>query len=855
FRIEPGEIESKLAALDGVGEAVVLAREDETGDKRLIAYYTGSDDLTAETLRTQLARELPDYMVPVAYVRLEALPLTPNGKLDRKVLPAPEGDAYSRRAYEEPLGQTEQTLASIWAELLKVDKVGRHDNFFDLGGHSLLAITLIERMRRQGMPVDVRTLFIAPTLAELAGAIAKEASSVQIEVPANLIPEDCAQITPELLPLVKLTQAEIDRIVETVPGGVANVEDIYPLAPLQEGIFFHYLMARDGDAYQLPSVLAFDSKARLESFVSAMQSVINRHDILRTAILWEGLPEPVQVVWRSAPLQWEELTLSSQDPVNEMKDHLDPGKHRIDIRQAPLVRAYIAEDKANGSWLLGLLNHHLAIDHTTLEIIVEEIDAHRRGEEHRLPAPIPFRNFVAQARLGVSRKEHETFFREMLGTIDEPTAPFGLLDVQGDQPGIVEARLELESTLSRRLRKRARALGVSPASLCHLAWAQVLGRLTGREDVVFGTVLFGRMQGGESTGRAVGLFINTLPVRITVGDDPVAQAVRNTHMLLARLLHHEHAPLSLTQRCSAVPPPAPLFTTFFNYRYNQGDNASNVRLTAWEGVELLYSAERTNYPLALSVDDFGESFGLCVQAREPIDPQRVCGYMHTALEYLMNALEQTPQKAVRSIEVMSESERQQLLYDWNATKAAYPRDKCIHELFEEQAQKTPEAVAVVYEDKRLTYGELNEQANRLAHHLIALGVGPDSRVAIGVERGLEMVVGLLAILKAGGAYVPLDPAYPAQRLQYMLQDSAPMVLLTQQRLREYFGSIPEKTAVIELDGDGELWSDLDAGNIKASQLGLRPHHLAYVIYTSGSTGKPKGVMVEHSGLVNLAQEQ
>jgi len=221
----------------------------------------------------------------------------------------------------------------------------------------------------------------------------------------------------------------------------------------------------------------------------------------------------------------------------------------------------------------------------------------------------------------------------------------------------------------------------------------------------------------------------------------------------------------------------------------------------------------------------------------------------------MDALEQTPQKAVRSIEVMSQVERQQVLYDWNATKAAYPRDKCLHELFEEQAAKSLESIAVACEDKRLSYRELNEQANRLAHHLLGLGVEPDSPVAICVERSLEMVVGLLAILKAGGAYVPLDPAYPAQRLQYMLQDCAPVVLLTQQSLREHFGSIPEKVTVIELDGDGALWSDLDAGNIKASQLGLTPHHLAYVIYTSGSTGKPKGVMVEHSGLVNLAQEQ
>jgi len=654
-------------------------------------------------------------------------------------------------------------------------------------------------------------------------------------------------ISPELLPLVDLTQTQIDRIVETVPGGAANIQDIYPLAPLQEGMLFHHLLEQKGDVYLESSVMAFDTKARLDNFINALQAVIERHDVLRTAVLWEGLSEPVQVVWRRAPLQMEEVTLSSADPAHELRDHIDPRKQRIDIRQAPLVRFYIAEDEANGSWLLGILSHHLAVDHSSLEFILEEIQAHLLGEAHRLPAPVPFRNFVVQARLGVSRKAHETFFRQMLGTVDAPTAPFGLLDVQGDGSGIAEAVLQLDNDFSGRLRNLARAARVSVASLCHLAWAQVLGRLAGREDVVFGTVLFGRMQGGESTDRGLGLFMNTLPVRIVVGDDTVEQAVKKTHALLAQLLHHEHASLVLAQRCSSVPFSMPLFTTLLNYRYTQ----QVATQTAWEGMEVLHGEERTNYPLTLSVNDFGTGLGLTAHARESIDPKRICAYMHTALAHLADALEQATKHAVRFIEVIPESERQRILHDWNKTETEYPKDKCMHQLFEEQVQKTPEAVAVVYEDKNLTYRELNEQANRLAHHLIGLGIGPDSRVAIGVERSLEMVVGLLAILKAGGAYVPLDPAYPMERLEYMLEDSSPLALLTQSSLRGQFGSIPEKTAVIELDGDGELWSDLDAENIKASQQGLTPHHLAYVIYTSGSTGKPKGVMIEHHALTNF----
>ncbi|HVG43962.1 MAG TPA: amino acid adenylation domain-containing protein, partial [Longimicrobium sp.] len=250
FRIELGEIEARLAEHPEVREAVVLAREDVPGEQRLVAYVVG--DVEAGALREHLLRELPEYMVPAAYVVLEALPQTANGKLDRKALPAPEEDAYARGSYEAPLGEVEAALAGIWAEVLGVERVGRWDHFFELGGHSLLAIKLIGRMRRAGLHTDVRALFTTPVLAELALAVG--GASPEIEVPANGIPEGCGSITPEMLPLVELTQAEIDRIVAEVPGGAANVQDVYPLAPLQEGILFHHLLSQEGDPYLLSSV-------------------------------------------------------------------------------------------------------------------------------------------------------------------------------------------------------------------------------------------------------------------------------------------------------------------------------------------------------------------------------------------------------------------------------------------------------------------------------------------------------------------------------------------------------------------------------------------------------------------------
>ena len=703
-------------------------------------------------------------------------------------------------------------------------------------------------MRREGLEADVRTLFTAPSLIGLAAAVSR---GTGVEVPANLIPEGCCAITPAMLPLIELSQAEIDGIAACVPGGCANIQDIYPLAPLQEGVLFHHLLGGEGDVYLTPALLAFDGRARLEGFLAALRAVIGRHDILRTAVLWEGLSQPVQVVWRDAPLVVDEVELdpAGGDAAARLRARSDPRHTRLDVRQAPLIRAFVAHDRTQERWLLLLLHHHLVMDHTTLAVLVGEVQASLSGEAARLPAPVPFRNFVAQARLGVSLEEHEAFFRGMLGDVEEPSAPFGLLDVQGDGSEIEEARVALPAELAGRLRKRARALGVSAASLFHLAWGLVVARASGRAEAVSGTVLFGRMQGGADVDRAVGMFINTLPIRLPAGDEGAEAAVRRVHGLLAELLRHEHAPLALAQRCSGVPAPAPLFTALLNYRHSGGGGAEAGAAAAWEGVRALGGEERTNYPLAFDVDDFGEAFALTAQTPPEVGAARVCAFMLTALEGLAAALEQAPDTPLRSIGVLPEAERHRAVVEWNATDADYPSDKCIHELFEAQAEKAPDAVAVVYEGRQLTYGELNAQANRLAHHLRGLGVKPDTLVAICVERSLEMVAGLLAILKAGGAYVPLDPAYPAERLAFMLADSAPAAVLTDAASRAAVADCAGGLPAVDLAADAHLWAGQPAGN--PDRAGLTPGHLAYVIYTSGSTGRPKGVVIEHRNTVNF----
>ncbi|HEX5116499.1 MAG TPA: amino acid adenylation domain-containing protein, partial [Pseudonocardiaceae bacterium] len=559
FRVEPGEVEAVLAGCPGVARAVVAVREDAPGGKRLVGYVVpaageGNGDLPAVVRRFAGAR-LPDYMVPSAVVVLEAVPLTPSGKLDRKALPAPVYAAAG--GGRGPATVAEEIVCGAFAEVLGLEQAGPEDNFFALGGHSLLAVRLVERLRERGVVVAVRALFEAPTPAGLAAAAGRGGA----QVPPNLIPAGAARITPDMLPLVELTQEQVDRVVAGVEGGPANVADIYPLAPLQEGMFFHHMLAEDDgpDVYLESFVLRCESRARLDALTAALGEMIARHDILRTSIAWQGLPEPVQVVWRHAGLAVTEVTLpdGGGDPVAGMLAVAGP---RMDLRRAPLLRMHTAAEPGAPGWLALVQRHHIMLDHTALEVVMTEVAALLAGEGGLLPEPLPFRDFVARARLGVSREEHERYFADLLGDVSEPTAPFGLLDVHKDGTEAQSAALPVEAAAAGRVRERARALGVSPAAIFHLAWARVLAAISGRDDVVFGTVLLGRMDAGPGADRVPGLFMNTLPVRVRVDATGVAEAVTAMQGQLAGLLAHEHAPLVLAQQASGVPAQVPLFT-------------------------------------------------------------------------------------------------------------------------------------------------------------------------------------------------------------------------------------------------------------------------------------------------------
>ncbi|MFE2196479.1 condensation domain-containing protein, partial [Streptomyces olivaceus] len=417
--------------------------------------------------------------------------------------------------------------------MLGVGEVSIDDNFFELGGHSLLAVSLVERLRERGLAVPVRSLFVTPTVAGLAAGLGTADNGVSVVVPPNGIVEGVEVITPEMVPLAGLSQEEIERVVARVPGGVANVADIYPLAPLQEGILFHHLMGASSgeDAYVLPMALGFDSRARLDGFVAVLQKVVDRHDILRTAVLWEGLREPVQVVARHVQIPVREITLEHDGDV--VDGLLAACGSVMDITAAPLVQVTTAGVPGSQRWVALLQVHHLIQDHTAVDVLFAEVQAFLEGREAELPVPLPFRNFVAQARLGIPVTEHEAFFGRLLGDVSEPTAPFGITDVRGDGTAVTEARRPLGGDTAAAVREVARRLGVSTATVLHVMFARVVASASGREDVVFGTVLFGRMQAGAGADRVPGLFINTLPVRLDTSGSGVLDAVRSMQADLA----------------------------------------------------------------------------------------------------------------------------------------------------------------------------------------------------------------------------------------------------------------------------------------------------------------------------------
>jgi natural product biosynthesis luciferase-like monooxygenase protein/amino acid adenylation domain-containing protein len=653
---------------------------------------------------------------------------------------------------------------------------------------------------------------------------------------------------PELFPYAELSEEELDLLTEAKSFEHSGIQDIYRLGPFQEGVLFQNLLGGDGDAYLMRSVIEFDAREEMDAFLSAIQTVIARHDILRSSMRWKGLRKPIQIVHRNALMPVYELSArSDEEAMDVLLSKTDPERNRLDLEHAPLLQASIIKKNNDSGWIMGLLYHHLVCDHVTLDLLISEVREVLAGRVDQLQKPVSYGEFIADT-LSKPQAWHESYFREQLKGVDEPTLPFELVDVRGTGGSLAEEEIEVKGVLSQRIRDAARREGVSPAVLFHLAWARVAGCCSNRDDVVFGTVLSGRQQGMKGADRALGTFINTLPVRLKLHGVSVKDAVSDMQKKLIDLLEHEQASLVLAQRCSEVDVSIPLFSSVLNYRHNRRAQSGDIQAIPLASARIVLEQERSSYPLTINLGDDGECFTIAAQCLPRINPSRIAKYLMQAVSSLVEALSYDPGKHVDELQVIPDIERDWLVGKLNGTGKEKYKGVFAQNLFERCVDAKPSAVAIVHEGGELTYDELNRNANRLAHFLISKGVRLGERVAVCAERSPEMVTALLGVIKAGGVYVPLDPSYSRERLSYILDDSHPAFIITTSQVA---GTLPQiEVPVLPLGNEPEGYLSLPDGNIAPASLGLKLESGAYVIYTSGSTGHPKGVLNTMDGLVN-----
>jgi len=832
FRIELGEIEARLAEHAAVREAAAVVRE-ESGDKRLVAYYTaleghGADQIGAEVLRAFLARKLPEYMVPAAYVRLHSLPLTPNGKLDRKALPAPDANDYGVARYAAPEGEVETIVARIWAEVLKVERVGRQDNFFALGGHSLLVMRVTSRIRQiLEVEVKISDMFAQPVLSDFARVVESARYS----------------------PLPAITRAERGSR--------------FPLSFAQQRLWFLAQMEGVSRTYHIPLGMRLRGELNVAALKRALDRLVARHEALRTSfVVVQGEPEQRISAVDESQFDLHEQDLRGHEDASVALDQLIAGEAnaKFDLENGPLIRGRLIR-LGDQEYLLLICMHHIVSDGWSMRVLFKELSvlygAYAKDEQDPLPElPVQYVDYAVWQRKWIEGEvlgEQAKYWKKNLEGAPE------LLELPADheRPARQDyAGAMLSVVLNQELTGKLKELSARHGTTLYMtllaAWAALLSRLSGQNDVVVGTPVANR--GRVELEKLIGFFVNTLVLRVDVSGRPTVREVLHRvkrHVIAAQ----QHQDIPFEQVVELVQPArnlghSPLFHVMFAWQDAAG---SGLELLGLE-IEPPHSTSHgvSKFDLTLALREFaGHIEGVVEYATalfERKTVERYWGYFTRLLEGIVAAAES---QAIDDIAILGEKERQQIVHEWNQTEVEIPGSG-VHELFEEQVEQTPDAVAVEFGEMTLSYAELNRRANRLAHYLRCCEVGAETRVAVCLDRSLDMVVAMLGILKAGGAYVPLDPAYPLERLTYLLADSAAVALLTEEHLAARLHEAGSTLPLLPL-GDAPIWSDQPDINPERTSAGIAPDRLAYIVYTSGSAGQPKGVMVTHRNVVRLVR--
>jgi len=832
YRIELGEIENVIREFPEVDEAVVIVRGDIPGDLRLAAYLVpkNKEEFDQSALRDHLKQHLPDYMIPGWFVILEKLPLTPNGKVDRKALPKPDYANIEREnEFVAPRTAEEEILANIWSGILHIDEIGVHDNFFELGGHSLLATQLISRIRDAfGVELPLKDLFEAPTVASL---------------------------------ILKIEQARLQSDgLEIPPLRKFPREGELPLSFAQQRLWFLDQLSPDSPFYNIPAAVRVKGDLNIEALEKSLQEIIRRHEILRTVFINRD-GEPVQVIFEERnfrlPVTDLRKTPDQSDKIRDIlnEDTMTPFK----LDEWPLFRCKLIK-LSDREHIFIFTMHHIISDGWSTGVFMKEMGILYEAFSKGLPSPLPelriqYADFAAWQRSWLKDQVLEKqldYWRQKIG-INPP-----VLNLPFDHPrpavqtfngDVVEGSLPGE--LTAQINDLARKYNVTPFMLLLAVFQTLLHHYSNQDEILVGSPIANRNQ--TATEDLIGFFVNTLILRadfnlVSTFEELLKQIRENT------LGAYAHQDLPFEQLVEALNPDrdlshSPVFQVMFVLQNTpRGGNEMafpSIRL------EVLEAEERAaKFDLTLIMMESDEGYFYEFEYNTDLFEKPTVLRMARHFETLMRTLVQKPQQAIARAELVNEEEKQQLLYDWNRTSSPLPETQVIHLLFEERVRETPDNIAVVYNNQKLTFDQLNKKANRLARFLRKSGVKPETAVAISVERSPEMVIGLLGILKSGGVYLPVDPGYPQERIEYIVRDAGISVVLTQESLKDMFAGYDVK--VLTFEALDLALADESPENPENKTL---PENLAYIIYTSGSTGRPKGTMLAHKGLVNLTIEQ
>ena len=831
YRIEPGEIEAVLGQHPAIKEAVVISREFLPRDNRLVAYVVckAMQAVASDEMRNFLKEKLPEYMVPSAFVVIDSMPLTQSGKLDRKALPEPDLERPDlKNEYIAPRTPAEKLLTDIWCEVLGIRQVGIYDNFFSLGGHSLLVTQVMSRLREAlHVEVPLRRLFETPTIAGLSHTVDKA-----------------------------LDKEKQQSAAQAVTG---SREKKFPLSFAQQRLWFLNQLDPDSDAYNIFMPVHLRGYLHIDALEKSIEEILRRHEALRTVYATED-DEPVQIIKPATAFTLQKIDLTklpeSQRDIKVQKLVKEESSRLFDLTAGPVLRAALVMMKPDEHILLTTV-HHIVFDAWSAGILYRELSKlyqdFSKGNQTSLPElPLQYGDYAVWQRQwlhGEKLEEQVRFWREYLRDIttlelptDRPRPP--VQTFHGSKYSF-----QLSGDLRKALQDLSNRENVTLFMTMLAAFQGMMLRYTGQNDIVIGTPIANRTR--SETEGLIGFFLNTLVIRADTSGNP---AFRKMLLRVRELLlnAYTHQDLPFEKLVEELQPERdlsrnPLFQVLFTLQ-NMTD--AGLDLAGITASQIEVQTTRTRFDLEVHIaEDAGGLKGAFVYNTDLFEAstiERMAGHYEKFLEGIADC----PDQKLWDLPLLTDAERHQLLVEWNDTRADYPEDLCIHELFAEQMESNPDSLAVIFKDQRLTYRELNRRANQLAHYLKKQGIGPEVLVGICVERSLEMIICVLGVLKAGGAYVPFDPAYPEERLGFMMEDSGTTLLLTQKSL---FGMLPaNKAQVVCVD---QVWEEIEKEHAENPPVTTSPENLAYVLYTSGSTGRPKGVAMQHRPLCNLISWQ